>query len=84
MKREILPVVKTTSKKMNILRKKFAKNLKASRKLQNMSQEILAEKLDINVRYIQKLEGKNTPNIKLDTLEKLAKALTLKPFELLQ
>ena len=84
MKRETLPVVKTTSKKMHTLRKKFAKNLKTARKLQNISQEVLAEKLDINVRYIQKLEGKNTPNIKLDTLEKLAKALALKPFELLR
>ncbi len=84
MKHEILPVVKATSKKVTTLRKKFAKNLKATRKLQNISQEVLAEKLDINVRYIQQLEGKNTPNIKLDTLEKLAKALALKPFELLQ
>ena len=69
---------------MSILRKKFTKNLKAARRRRNISQEVLAEKLGINVRYVQQLEGKNTPNIKLDTLEKLAKALSLKPFELLQ
>ena len=77
-------MVKATSKEMSVLRKKFTKNLKAARKRRNISQEVLAEKLGINVRYVQQLEGKNTPNIKLDTLEKLAKVLSLKPFELLQ
>lgn len=77
-------MAKATSEEMGALRKKFTKNLKAARVRRNISQEVLAEKLGINARYVQQLEGKNTPNVKLDTLEKLAKALSLKPFELLQ
>ena len=40
-----------------------------------MTQEEFAEKLNVSVRYIQKVESKNTPNMKLDTLEEFAKAL---------
>lgn len=43
------------------------------------TQEQLAEKLDISVRYVQQLEGKNTPNVKLDTIAALAKTLSAHP-----
>lgn len=59
---------------MSVIRKRFAKNLKRIRQEQ-MTQEEFAEKLEISVRYVQKLEGKNTPNVKLDTLEELARTL---------
>ena len=49
-----------------------------------MSQEQLAEKLDINVRYVQLLESKNVPNVKLDTIAILAKVLKVSPSELLR
>ena len=49
-----------------------------------MTQENLAEKLNISLRYIQQLEGKNTPNVKIDTLEKLARALKCKPEDFLK
>lgn len=65
------------------LRKKFAKNLKQIRLDKGMTQEMLAEKLDISLRYVQQLEGRNTPNVKLDTLEKLSKALKTKVTDLL-
>jgi len=47
------------------------------------TQEELAESLGINVRYIQQLEGRTTPNVKLDTLEALAKVLKVKPSDFL-
>jgi len=56
-------------------RTKFAQNLKAIREARGMTQETLAEKLDINVRYIQQLEGRLTPNVKLDTISNLARVL---------
>ena len=68
---------------MTKIRKTFAKNLKKARLDKGITQEQLAEKLGISVRYIQLLEGKNTPNVKVDTLEALAKELKIKPHEFL-
>ena len=63
------------------IRKLFSKNLKQLRTKKNLTQEELAEKLDISVRYIQQLEGRNCPNVKLETIADLAKALSGKPIE---
>ncbi|MBX3032964.1 MAG: helix-turn-helix transcriptional regulator [Bdellovibrionaceae bacterium] len=49
-----------------------------------LTQEELAEKLDISVRYVQHLEGVNCPNVKLDTIAELAKVLSADPADLLQ
>lgn len=49
-----------------------------------LTQEELAEKLGIAVRYIQQLEGKNCPNVKLDTIAVFAKALGVKPADFLE
>ena len=68
---------------MTKIRKTFSKNLKKLRLDKGFTQEQFAEKLGISVRYIQQLEGKNTPNVKIDTLELLAKELKVKPCELL-
>lgn len=59
---------------MSALRKRFAKNLQKIRQ-EKMTQEEFAEKLEISVRYVQRLESKNPPNVKLDTLEELARVL---------
>jgi len=69
---------------MTKIRKTFARNLKKIRLENGQTQEGLAEKLGISVRYIQLLEGKNTPNVKLDTIETLAKALKILPTDLLK
>ena len=39
---------------------------------------------EIDYKYLQRLEGKNPPALKVDTIEKLAKALKVKPSELLR
>lgn len=65
---------------MTPIRKKFADNLKKIRESKGYTQEQLAEKLDISTRYIQLLESnKRCPNVKIDTLASLAKALAVKP-----
>lgn len=68
---------------MSKIRQKFASNLKRIRKEKEVTQEELAEKLDINVRYIQQLEGKSAPNVKLDTIGGLATVLKVSPKEFL-
>lgn len=59
---------------MSLIRKRFARNFKTLRK-QRMTQEEFAEKKKFSVRYVQKLESENPPNVSLDTLEALAKVL---------
>lgn len=68
---------------MSVVRKRFAKNLKSLRKAR-MTQEELAEKKNFSVRYVQKLESKNPPNVTLDTLEDLAKILKVDASEFLK
>ncbi len=66
------------------LRQKFSRNLKFFREKAGMTQAQLAEELDITPRYIQQLEGKLVPNVRLNTLEQIAKVLGIKAFELLK
>ncbi len=57
--------------------------IKEVRKQRKITQEQLAEKLDLDVGYISKLEvGRNFPTI--GTLEKIASALDVELYELFQ
>jgi transcriptional regulator with XRE-family HTH domain len=61
---------------------KFAVNLKSERLRRKLSQEALAAKAGLSVSYISMLErGQRAPP--LDTLESLAKALSVAPVTLL-
>ena len=64
------------------LREKFAKNLKFFREKAGLTQVELAEELGISPRYVQQLEGKNVPNVRLNTVEQISKALNIKPDQL--
>ncbi|MGC2165859.1 MAG: helix-turn-helix transcriptional regulator [Gallionella sp.] len=67
---------------MASLADKFADNLKSERIRRKLSQEALAHKASLSVSYISMLErGQRTPP--LETLEKLAKALSVNPLVLL-
>ncbi|RJP28014.1 MAG: XRE family transcriptional regulator [Candidatus Omnitrophota bacterium] len=44
---------------------------------------MLSEVADIDYKYIQRIEGKNPPALKIDTIDRLARALKVKPAELL-
>ncbi len=64
------------------LAEKFAVNLKVERRRKKLSQEALAHKAGLSVSYISMLErGQRTPP--LDTLESLAKALSISATSLL-
>ncbi len=58
----------------------FGNNLKLFRFKNKMTQEKLAELVDVSVTYISQLElGKHTPSF--NTLEALSKALKVEPYE---
>ncbi len=66
---------------MNNYKKLLGSKIKEKRKLKNLTQEQLAELVDIgmpNISYIE--NGKFYPTV--ETLEKICKALNVKPFEL--
>jgi transcriptional regulator with XRE-family HTH domain len=54
---------------------KLGKRIRALRKKRGLSQERLAEKADITLRHVQRLEGVNPPAVAFDTLDAIAQAL---------
>ena len=54
---------------------KFAQQVRLFREKQGLTQERLAELSKTNYKYIQRIESKTPPDIRLTTVEKLAKAL---------
>ena len=69
---------------MSKIRFIVSSNIKKFRKTHKLTQEELAENTGIDYKYIQKIEGKNPPNIRVDTLEKIAAALKTAPAKLIQ
>lgn len=65
------------------IRLQFAKRLKALRKRSHLTQEQMAERLEMDVRYYQRLESNKPGAVKIDTIDKIAKALKLTPSKLL-
>jgi len=61
----------------------LGKKIKEIRQKNKLTQERLSEMADIDYKYLQKIEGKNSPNIKIETIEKIAKALKITPSKLL-
>lgn len=64
------------------IRLEFAGTLRKWRKKRHLSQEKMAELIDMDTRYYQRLESNNPGAIKIDTIEKIAKALKIKPAKL--
>lgn len=65
---------------MNIC-KKFGLNIKKYRKKLDLTQEELAEKTNLHRTYISSLE-RGRRSISLNNIEKIAKALNMKEYEL--
>ena len=66
------------------IRLKLAQRIKRLRRKLGLTQEKLSEASDIDYKYIQRIEGKNPPDIRLTTIVRLAKALKVKPAELVK
>jgi len=56
---------------MENIRLRIGKRIKELRKKRGLTQEKLSEVADIDYKYIQRLEGKNPPALKVDTVERL-------------
>ena len=56
----------------------FGKKLKAVRQKRGITQERLAELIKTSYKYVQRIEGKNPPDIRLSTIERISKALHVK------
>lgn len=65
------------------LRKAFARNLRAARAAKKVSQEELAERAQLDRTYISALE-RCLYSASLDTIERIAKALSVEPASLLE
>ena len=48
-----------------------------------LTQQKLSELANIDYKYLQKIEGKTPPSLRIDTIEKIAKALGVTPSNLL-
>jgi len=62
----------------------LGRKIKELRKKRGITQEQLAELIETSYKYLQRIEGKNPPDIRLTTILKLAKALKVKPSKLLE
>lgn len=65
------------------IKKALGANVRTYRNKLNLTQEQLAETSGVAYKYIQKIEGKSTPNVGITLLEKLAKALKISPSQLI-
>jgi transcriptional regulator with XRE-family HTH domain len=65
------------------IRLKIGKKIKKLRNKRRYTQEKLSEISEIDYKYIQRIEGKKPPALKIDTIERIAKALKVTPAKLL-
>ena len=66
------------------VRIKLARRIKQRRRQVGMTQEELSAKTGLDYKYVQRIEGKNPPAIRVDTIAKIAKALNTTPSKLFQ
>ena len=62
---------------------KLAQNIKVARMRRGLTQEDLAELVQTSYKYIQRIEGKRPPDLRISSLEKIAKVLNIKISKLL-
>ncbi len=65
------------------IRRKTSQRIKEVRKKLGLTQEQLAAEADIDYKYLQRIEGKNPPDMGIELIGKLAKALKISPGKLL-
>jgi len=65
------------------VRLRFSKRLRELRKKHGLTQQKLAELANMDYKHIQRLEGKRPTDVKLETIEKLAKAFKISCSKLL-
>ncbi|MFA7254674.1 MAG: helix-turn-helix transcriptional regulator [Candidatus Omnitrophota bacterium] len=66
------------------IRLQFAAQLRKIRKKLDLTQEAMAERVGMDIRYYQRLESQKPNAVKIDTIGKIAKALNLLSWKLLK
>lgn len=61
----------------------MGRKVKELRRKRGITQEQLAELIVTSYKYLQRIEGKNPPDVRLTTVVRLAKALKVSPSKLL-
>jgi len=68
----------------NIMGRELGRKIKEFRRKRGITQERLSELIDTSYKYLQRIESKNPPDVRLTTIIRLAKALKVNPAELLK
>jgi len=63
---------------------RLGKAIKVLRIKRSLTQERLADLIKTNYKYMQRIEGKTPPDLRITTIERIAKALKVKPSDLLK
>jgi transcriptional regulator with XRE-family HTH domain len=63
---------------------KLGQRIKTLRNRHSLTQEELASLADIDYKYLQRIEGKNPPDMGVILIQKIAKALKTTPSNLLK
>ena len=64
--------------------KQFGKHVRELRLKNKLTQEELAGRSKISLKYIQKIEGKTPPNLGIESLSKLADGFDIEVWQLLK
>lgn len=62
----------------------LGRQVRSLRKKNKLTQEELAGRSRISLKYIQRIEGKNPPDLGLEKLQSLAKGFGIPPWKLLK
>jgi len=65
------------------IRRDLGEKIKETRRKLGYTQERLSELTNMDYKYIQRIEGKNPPDIRVETIQRIAKALKTTPSKLL-
>lgn len=65
------------------VRYKFGAKMRRLRKKNGWTQEELADRADIAYKHVQRLEGRTPSPVKIDTIEKIAKAFRISCSEMM-
>ena len=66
------------------IRLELGQKIKILRTKRGLTQEQFAAEADIDYKYLQRIEGKNPPDLGITLIQKIAKALKTTPSKLLE
>lgn len=68
----------------SLINQKVGLAIKKLRKERGLTQEQLAEMIKTSYKYMQRIEGKSPPDLRISSIQKIAKALSVKISQLVE